>query len=523
MVGVFLRLKLRLLLHGALDRRNRVPALLGLVGGLAFAVLVFAGLAGLRGLDQVREPFLMVVFLTVFSVWLVGPLMTGGDHTVDPTYFEQLPLTPNRLVAGLAAAGFVGVGPLVTLIALAGTLPGYAPANAGAGLVVLAVLAEVALCVLASKALGSALSSVLRSRRGRDLGFLMLGAIAGGSYLLSNRMQELVHDAARLKPGVGTQLLAILPPAALARSIVAARDGSWLLSVALLAYGVVAVVACLWAWRFVVVRSAGRPPASAPSRTRAGQAGLSLYPRLLRVLPANRTWAVCVKEVRYYLFREPRQMQQFVFGLVFAAVFTWRPMTENGVTVPYTAVWVAFFLLIQVAGALYGIDGEAFWGYAVASGRLRRDLLGKDLAVALLVGPVVGVLAIVLGIVKGHPAEIPGALAGCAAMWFIWMGVGDQISVRAAYPLPEPGERGRSGIAFGAVALVFLGLALAVVLGLPAVGAVALSFLWLGTGTPGAVLAAGYGLAVFLVLWGDAGRRIERGIPELDAALTRPR
>lgn len=522
MVGVFLRLKLRLLRHTALDGRNRLPALLGLVGGLAFAVLVFAGLAGLRSLDEVREPFLMVVFLTVFSVWLVGPVLTGGDHTVDPSYFEQLPLTPNRLVAGLAAAGMVGVGPTVTLIALAGTLPGYAPANAGAALVGLAVLTEVVLCVIASKALGSALSSVLRSRRGRDLGFLLLGAIAGASYLLSNRLQELVHDAAQLKPGAGTQWLTVLPPAALARSVVAAREGSWLLSVGLLAYGLAAVAVCLWAWRWVVVRSAGRPAATAPSRRRAGQAGLSLYPRVLRVLPANRTWAVCVKELRYYLFREPRQMQQFVFGLVFAAVFTWRPMTESGVTVPYTAVWVAFFLLIQVAGALYGIDGEAFWGYAVARGRLRRDLLGKDLAIALLVGPVVGVLAVVLGIVKGHPAEIPGVLAGCAAMWCIWMGVGDQISVRAAYPLPEPGERGRSRAAFGAVALVFVGLASAIVLGLPAAAAVALSLWWLGTGTPGGVLAAGYGLAVFLVLWGDAGRRVERGIPELDAALTRP-
>src|SRR6266536_3274226 len=67
------------------------------------------------------------------------------------------------LAAALLVASCVGLPPRATLAALSGAVVGFGPAGPGLVVVVLAVVLEFALCVLAARALTTALSRWLRS------------------------------------------------------------------------------------------------------------------------------------------------------------------------------------------------------------------------------------------------------------------------------------------------------------------------------------------------------------------------
>ena len=77
----------------------------------------------------------MLVFTAVFLGWACFPVLGfGSDETLDPTRLALFPLGRRDLMIGLLSASAVGVAPLVTLLALSGSLVGFAPG--GLGLVV---------------------------------------------------------------------------------------------------------------------------------------------------------------------------------------------------------------------------------------------------------------------------------------------------------------------------------------------------------------------------------------------------
>src|SRR5919197_1444524 len=113
-----------------------------------------------------------------------------------------LPLRPRQLMPGLLAASSVGVTPAATMMVLAGAVAGFAPLGPGLPLVLAAALAQFLLCVVASRAVTTALSTVLRSRRARDLSIVLfslalLGVGLGGP-LLSALLRALSHGEGRI-------------------------------------------------------------------------------------------------------------------------------------------------------------------------------------------------------------------------------------------------------------------------------------------------------------------------------------
>lgn len=116
--------------------------------------LVGLGLAGATIWTALGDADLVAVTLGLWALgWIVGPLFAGGgDESLRPEYFTMLPLRRRALATGLVAAAFVGVAPLVTLVALASVVVVGARASVAAALVgVPAALLSVLCLVLASK------------------------------------------------------------------------------------------------------------------------------------------------------------------------------------------------------------------------------------------------------------------------------------------------------------------------------------------------------------------------------------
>lgn len=202
-------LALRLaLLRGALRHGpGSTGRQLGFVGGAMasglLAVGAFAVLAGARGPGSVPVDLATLLFTAMLAGLVLLPLLTfGSDDLLDPTRLALLPLSGRQLVTVLGAGGLVGVAPVATAIAALGLLPATGRGAASYVVALLAVVLQLLLCVGLSRACAAALSGLLRSRRGRDLGVvlaaLLIIGIQAGNLLLQRGASGGLLDAALL-------------------------------------------------------------------------------------------------------------------------------------------------------------------------------------------------------------------------------------------------------------------------------------------------------------------------------------
>src|SRR5690606_12698676 len=135
------------------------------LAGLAAFGLYAAGRSG--GVGATVTPLAFAVLALGWVV--VPPLMFGVDETLDPARLRLLPLTRRQLLVGLTVAGAIGIGPLATLLVLGGAAVGAAATPAALVLALVAVGVQLALCLVVARAVTTALSRRLRSRKGRDV------------------------------------------------------------------------------------------------------------------------------------------------------------------------------------------------------------------------------------------------------------------------------------------------------------------------------------------------------------------
>jgi ABC-2 type transport system permease protein len=530
LAGHLVRLKLALLRNGL--RRSQwqqqVGLVLGALGGLPLAGGGFLLLA-LVPRAEPRFGLLLVeaVFLALFLGWLLFPLLSfGGDTSLDPARLVLLPLRPRQLMSGLFLAGCVGIAPLCTLVALAGGVVGFAPLGPGLVLAVAAVLVQFALCLVGSRALLTVLSRVLRSRRAKDLGIVLVsltGIAISVTVQVGARMAARLErlDAEALRP-LG-RVIGWLPPGLAARALVDAGQGRLLAATAELAAAALAVLLLGWWWwrsldRVLVT---AEPPARVRARPAAG-----LVPRLVRpLLPTDQRGAVAAKELRY-LARHPRLR----VGWLTSGLFCLAGVVVVGLTdwdhpaLVLTAVAVVF-LITQNSLNQFGWDGPAYWANAVSGADPRGDLVGRNLA-AMLVGlATTAMLAVALAAVTGGWLYVPVALCLAFGVLAMVLGVADVISVRFPYPVPEvtsnlwavqgTGQGCLVGLA-QTLALTVEGVLLLPVAVLVAVGVAA----WPPALAVACLVAVVAGLLVWRVGLGISARWLRDHQPELLVALS---
>jgi ABC-2 type transport system permease protein len=531
LAGHLVGLRLALLRNGL--RRSSWPQQVGLaLGALAGLPLAFGGflLLALVPRAEPRAGLLLVeaVFLLLFCGWGLFPLLSfAGDASLDPSRLALLPLRPGELVAGLSLAACVGVAPLCTLVALGGAVVGFGTLGPGLVLVVAAVLVQFALCIVGSRALLTALSRQLRSRRARDLVIVLVSVTALGFNLalqvgarLAERLER--SDLEVLRPAA--RVLGWLPTGLAARALVDGGQGRLPAAAAELAGAALAVVALGWWWWRSLERvlTTAEPAARSPARQPVG-----LFPRpLRRLLPADQRGAVAAKELRY-VARHPRLRVAWVISCLLGLALVVFVAISDGLRHPWMvlASMSMAFLTAQNSLNQFGFDGAAYWTQVVAGADPRGDLVGRNLAAMATGLLTTAVLAVALAAVTGGWLYLPVALCLGAGVLALSLGVADVVSVRFAYPLPEDttnlwavqgtGQGCLVGVvqmaAFAAQGVLVAPLAALVVAGLVA---------W----TPALVLvcplAVAYGVFLWRVGLGLGASWVRGHQPELLAALS---
>src|SRR6202167_4133209 len=228
MARLLVQLKLRLVLNAL---RSSNAARTSFILSTFFAVVVAAGgfsvLSLFRGLSASVD--LTTVIFTAFALgWLVLPIFAFGlDGTLDPATVALYPLRTRPLAVGLLAASAAGAWPAANLIALLGVTVGLARGPLGLLVAVVAVVLQVLFCITLARLVTTSMASLLRSRRGKDLGVFLFIPI----FALIELLGQVIPNAAARGGITAASFAGVdawmrwLPPGLAAHAIPDASDG----------------------------------------------------------------------------------------------------------------------------------------------------------------------------------------------------------------------------------------------------------------------------------------------------------
>lgn len=153
-------------------------------------------------------------------------------------------------------------------------------------------------------------------------------------------------------------------------------------------------------------------------------------------LPRTRTTAVGMRFLRS-LVRDPRVRNQALSqSFIVVPMLGVSVGAASGALAPLFATYavVPFGLIAANQG---GLDGPALWQHRLAGEDPRSDLLGRDLALAVLAVPVAVVAAVVLAAVFAAWSLLPAALLLSVAILLTLLGVSNAAAVITPFPVPE--------------------------------------------------------------------------------------
>ncbi len=470
------RLKLRLIANRAKSSKRGV---LQLVVSVVLAVFVGgfgALLAGVLAADA--DPRISrtaaVLGATVLTVgWALLPLLSvGSDETLDPGRLVLFPLRQGTLMRGLLGASLVGPAPFAVIAVCAGATIGFVAV--GGWVAVPAFAALVVLSAVTARALSTTLAAGLSSRRGRDA----LIVFASVFFIAVQGVRFIRWE--RIGPGAYDRIADVLrwtPPGMLGQAAFDSSRGHQFAAVAGLIVPLAVIPLLMLWWARVLDRSVTHVADGETRPTRARTA--RDLPLLIDALPFLRQgpWgAVTAKELRY-LGREPRRKVNLVNSIIIGVGLpVWAALHSSGDGRGKAVLLATLGAYIAVLGSSnqYGLDGAAVWIDMVAGRTARTVLIGKNLAVLIIVLPVVVVVGTGVAALTGGWVYLPGAIGFAVAGVGAGVATGNVISVRVPLRLPESrspfaGAGGGQGCSTGLVLTICL-LAQNVLL-LPVVGA----------------------------------------------------
>ena len=512
MVGLFVRLKLRLL-RGALRTPARLVLLLvGGLGGVGCIALIGAALVVFRDEPATVAATGVLVATLLALGWATVPIAAFGvDETLDVSRLALLPIPRGRLLLGLLAGAAIGVPPMLTVLLLAVTVAAVVRSAAAVPVAVVAFGSLVAMCLLLGRLTTSALSRLLRSRRGRDLA-VVVGVLVVLAAQLPRLLLQNVDERRLVEVG---DLLRWTPPGAAVRSVADASAGAWVPALLALAYAVVTVGLLVAGW-YVALGAALTLVDASTTRSARRRGGFR----------GSRLAAVAGKDWRY-AWRDPRLkfgwLQMMIFGVAVPGFALW----QQGRFLPLVAAMFSALLVTALQFNVLGPEGSAFWLTIVATSSerdARTDLAGRNAATALVAGAWVVVSSVVLTVLAGAgPFAVPAAVGAAAAVLGAGLGVGVVISVLSPYPMPDQTAAafGGPGPGRGCLAglLWLVGTTVAAVLSLPVVVP---ALVWGTWPVALAVLVGGpaWGAALAWVGRRIAAQQLVDRLPELLVAVT---
>jgi ABC-2 type transport system permease protein len=519
--SVFVRLKLRLTVNGLRGQPWRLALfVLGILLGGTFAVggyTMFA-IPGLIGDTRVAGMLLPLGGAAIVLGWLFLPLVFFGvDESLDPARFALLPLRRSTLIRGMFVASLAGVPALASLGATLGMVDTAARLGgpAAAAVEVIGVALGLLLCAATSRAVTSAFATALRSRRARDLATVLLAALAallGPIQLLAlagaqRADWDRVADVARV-----VQWTPLGAPYTMGLDVAGGR--AWAVPIKLVIV-LATVGGLLWWWSATLERAmVGSATSGANSRHRSGSPVEQL---VVRFLPRTRFGALASREARYWWRETRRRAGLITFSVV--SIFLPVMVAVTGSNAGGLLLFVGALAAVALANQ-FGYEGSAYAANIVAGVPGRTELHARAAGYSMYVVPLLATIAIVVGTVSGHPADIPSLLGTLAAAYGTGLAVVLVVSVRAAYSLPDTTNpfalSAGGGLAKGLMS--FGALFVAVIATIPI--QLADHFLgdaWQWIGLP---VGVAYGTGTYLLGARWAGALLDHRMPELLAAVT---
>ncbi|MGO4384840.1 transporter [Specibacter sp. RAF43] len=528
MVAHLLSLKLTLL-RNSLRRSpmQLVGLIIGALYGLGLLVLVLAGFV-LLGANGSREWIGTVVTLAGAALilgWLVIPVIASGvDMTLDPARFVTYSIPGKTLLLGLALSSFIGIPGVLTLVASVGTaLAWWRHPAAGAAALLCGIVAALT-CIVASRAITTASTSLASSRKFKDLSgvvvlvpLVFLGPIVGS---VSDGVRDLREYLPALAGTVSwTPLGAVWAvPADVAAGAYGAGALKLLIALATLA-------ALTWLWQATLAKALVTPAFAGSARRKGGQLGFFRY------FPATPTGAVAARCLTYW-FRDPRYTAGLVIAPLIPLVIVFAGtqavgMDAMGAVLGYGAA-LAVFLVVWSISADISYDNTAFALHLATVLPGRADRTGRALAAGVLAVPLGLVYAVAGAAVGNDWAALPGTVGLVLGMAGSGLGLASVFSARFTLNVPLPGEsplKGKPGNNLAATLTQMAGFGGLAVLVVPEL---VLVIIGATTGRPlygWLALAVGVVLGgVFLVTGIRIGARVyERRAPELLQAVSADR
>ena len=528
----FLRLKLSLLAGAFRGNWQQtvgfvVMLVLGVPAAIGAAVLLYVA----SGVPELGGPLAIAALSALTIMWMVlPPIVFGIDNTLDPLRLSLLPLTSRQLAIGLLVAGAAGVGAVLTTAVVAGVALGQASGPATGLVAIVAGAAHVLWCLVLGRAITTALSARLRSRKGKDLS-TMLMALSGLLFAAVAQVPRLLIEGVTIGSAeeAGQALSAITDPLSwtplgwAAGAMVSAGRGDAVGVVARLALLAVGVwLAARW-W----MRSLRRTLETAESVDTTADDGADLIPAALRWVPDPAVAALAAKDLRY-MWRVPAQRAQWLVMPFFAIAMVGAVAFIEWLQQPETSLLAAVIPMLLALSAInaFGYDRDAAWLYLAAAVPGGRALLAKNIAAAVVVVPMTVAVGVSLAVITGGFAYLPGALLAAGGLFLLTLAIMNATSIMLPTGFPESttniwsasGGQGCAKSLLQVVAFLVLGI---LTLPVPLIGFFAADLLDV---TTAAGLAGSLGAVAWGALWwwaslklGDAWLRTKG--PEWAAAL----
>jgi ABC-2 type transport system permease protein len=470
--GTVVRLKLSLLKNGLKQSGGRRAAyVVSAVLVLFFGALQLLGLIALRGHAHAESVVVLLVAVLALG-WAVMPLFfPGGDETLDPTRLVMLPLRPRPLVRALLAASLVGIGPLFTLLLLAGSAVAVARGGAAYAVGVVAVALALLVCVALARAVAAANIRLLTSRKGRDLAVLSGLVIAIGAQLVNFGAQRLGSSGlAQLDP-VG-DVFRWVPPASAIGAVHSVSKGSYGVAVAQLALSAAALVALIAVWSRHLTKLMTSPDGSTLQAASDEPSARERTFGLARLLPAGRTGTVMERSLRY-VWRDPKTKAAWVTSLAIGLIVPVFNALQGTGSV-YFACFAAGMLGIQMYNQ-FGQDTSAFWMVATTISGAHDayvELRARALALLVITLPYATLVTVLTTAMLGDWRRLPEVLGLSFALLGAMLATGAWTSARFPYSIPQEGYKnvapGQTGLAWISI---FGGMVSAALLSSPVIAA----------------------------------------------------
>jgi ABC-2 type transport system permease protein len=525
-VATLLKLRFRVLGNTlAANPWQLVGFILGGLWAVGLLIGVWIGLfaAGFAGLDVVAMVVTAGGGILVLG-WALGPLFIAGvDTTLDPVKLAPFPLTTNKMMVALTAAGLTGIPGIASLAGALGIFLALWrwPIALVAALVCIPL--GILTCVVVSRLITTLSSSAGGNRRTRELigglAFLLIMLAGPITVGIMNLLDAGVSAAGNPSDRIGGIISAASwTPIAAAWAVPATlASGDILGGVLKLLIGAATLVLLWWLWRRSLAAALVSPPRARTATVKAGKIGW--FGRM----PTGGTGATWARALTYWL-HDPRYLRQLLVVPVFPVLMLFY--SGGDVRSPmfaYSAVLVAFVLSV-VSYADVSYDGTAFATVLATGVRGRQDRAGRLLAAAALGVPVtIAIAVITVGLSTEWSLLVP-VLGASLGLLLTGYGVCAISSASIVQPVPAPGDSpfkrvpGASVVTALLMFVIWIGIA---VLSLPSLIPAILAGVT-GDAMWGFVaLAAGLVLGVVFAIVGVlvGGRVFDRNAPALLAQL----